>query len=227
MKLTSSPGVHVPWDEPEWFGGVFPIRVLAELERPVGDSFPDSNGRKGVRFGFNNTALQHIFEEIPPDVAERIAAVFEGHRVTGSTGVPFVSPVPPHGVVGPAPFDVDPDAIDRGLIAHYNTVETLAAWVGAKGWQPLLPAPGEPRYDLAWLSADVINVAEVKSTTDENREMQLRLGLGQVLRYRQSLSNRGRKVKAWLVAESVVADPSWSTTCSDVGVRLTWPEALR
>lgn len=43
-------------------------------------------------------------------------------------------------------------------------------------------------------------VAEVKSTTNENEEKQLRLGLGQVLRYHH-VSNQSRKTRAVLVAE--------------------------
>lgn len=72
-----------------------------------------------------------------------------------------------------------------------------------------------------------MNVAEVKSTTNSNREMQLRLGLGQVLRYRQRLAaDSGRQVMAWLVAEGPVEDQSWKQTCADVGASLAWPSAL-
>ncbi len=76
MRLTSSPGVLVPWDEPEWFGGVFPMRVVAETSPPVSDHFPNSNGRVGLRFGFNNPVLQHIFEEVNASIAVRVAAIF-------------------------------------------------------------------------------------------------------------------------------------------------------
>lgn len=76
MKLPGQPGVRIPWDDPDWFGGVIPMRVIAELHEPVGDRFPNENGRVGLRFGFNNTALQHIFEQIPPDVARRVTDIF-------------------------------------------------------------------------------------------------------------------------------------------------------
>jgi hypothetical protein len=226
MRFTSTPGVPIPWNHPETFGGIFPIRVVEELHKPERDDFSDE-GRIGRRFGFNNSALQHCLEKIEPDIAERIAAVFPSAAAPLGLGVPYhLTPTPALIALG-EPFDVDPDVVDRGLAAHHTTVEKLAEWVKARGWQPVLPAQGEPRYDLAWVSGNVINVAEVKSTTLANREMQLRLGLGQVLRYRQQLSGCGRKVKAWLVAENEVPDLTWETTCRDTGVRLTWPKRLQ
>jgi hypothetical protein len=201
MRLTTEPGVHVPWDEPGTFGGVVDIRVVTELATPIGDSFPNDNGRVGLRFGFNNTVLQHVFEQVSPEVGARIAAAIAAERFT-SLGVPFLSAPAPAPVSAAQPFDVDPDAVDRGLLAHHETLEALAAWVRGRGWEPRLPAGDEPPYDLAWQDDDgVVHVAEVKSTTEDNREKQLRLGLGQVLRYRHALAASGREVRAWLVAE--------------------------
>jgi len=65
-------------------------------------------------------------------------------------------------------------------------------------------------------------VAEVKSITPANEERQLRLGLGQVLRYRQVLTTRG-SVRPILAIERAPQDVSWSTLCSELGVRLVWP----
>ncbi|WP_448616211.1 hypothetical protein [Modestobacter sp. URMC 112] len=226
MRLTAEPGVPVPWDEPNLFGGVVDIRVVTELATPIGDSFPNANGRVGLRFGFNNTALQHVFEEVSPDVGARIQAAFRAQQ-TESLGVPFESGPAPGPVSAAQPFDVDPDAVDRGLLAHYRTLEALAEWVGARGWRPRLPARGEPLYDLSWQDDDeVVHVAEVKSTTEENREKQLRLGLGQVLRYRHALAASGREVQAWLVTEDPVRDDTWNPVCAAVGVRLTSPVEL-
>jgi hypothetical protein len=222
MVLADSPGVRIPWDDPAWFGGIFPMRVVAELTEPVSDHFPNANGRNGVRFHFNNTVLQHIFEQIGPDVAEGIVAIFSTNGEI-AFGVPYVTSPPPKGVALGQPFDVDPDTVDRALAAHHATLVALAAWVESQGWAPRLPASGEPLYDLAWVSSNIVNVAEVKSTTAANRESQLRLGLGQVLRYRQQLSGPGHDVTPWLVAENEVSDLSWGSTCADVGVRLFWP----
>ena len=44
---------------------------------------------------------------------------------------------------------------------------------------------------MAWQKDGTVFVAEVKSITAENEEHQLRVGLGQVLRYRQHLSALG------------------------------------
>jgi hypothetical protein len=66
-------------------------------------------------------------------------------------------------------------------------------------------------------------VAEVKSITSANEEHQLRLGLGQVLRYRHMLAADGRAVNAVLVPEREPSDPSWIHLCRAVGVTLAWP----
>jgi hypothetical protein len=222
-RLAGGSGVRVPWPDPEWFGAVIPIRVVAELAAPVGDTFPNENGRVGVRFGFNNTTLQHIFEEIPYAVAARVDSIFPDVHDASGFGTPYVTPPPPPAVEKPEPFEVDADLVDRALAAHYFTVERLATWVRAQGRQPLLPLPGEPQYDLAWWDGPLLNVAEVKSLTTGNEESQLRLGLGQVLRYRSALKDRAERARAWLVPERMPTDPSWTRTCSDVGVRLLVP----
>jgi hypothetical protein len=76
IRFTGAPGVVVPWPEPDAFAAVFRMGIVAELDEPVGDKFPRENGRVSRRFGFNNTALQHVFEEISSDVASRINAAF-------------------------------------------------------------------------------------------------------------------------------------------------------
>jgi diadenosine tetraphosphatase ApaH/serine/threonine PP2A family protein phosphatase len=76
IRFVGAPGVVVPWPDPDWFGGVFPMRIVAELDRPIGDDFPPENGRVSPKFGFNNTVLQHIFEEIPFAVSRRVADIF-------------------------------------------------------------------------------------------------------------------------------------------------------
>ena len=57
------------------------------------------------------------------------------------------------------------------------------------------PVGQEPQYDLSWETPDATMVAEVKSLTARNEERQLRLGLGQVLRYRHR-SRRPRDLVA-------------------------------
>jgi hypothetical protein len=197
-RPASSAGVSIPWPEPERFGGVIPIQLVAELQPPAGDDFGEP-GRVGAKFGFNNTVLQHSFEEVSQEVAKRIANVFPALAMP-SFAVPFVSSLPPVPISPAQPFDVDPDLIDRGLAAHHETVEKLAKWVEAHGLKPLLPTTGAPQFDLAWIDSEVLHVAEVKSLTDSNEESQLRLGLGQVLRYEYLLAKEGYEVEASLVS---------------------------
>lgn len=121
------------------------------------------------------------------------------------------------------PFSVDPDVIDRGRKGHAKTQNLLAQTVESAGHQPRRPAAGEPGFDLAWQAGSRIFVAEVKSLTTVNQERQLRLGLGQVLRYRQLLSRPERQVIAVLAVERKPDDPNWEKLCDQLGVRLVWP----
>jgi hypothetical protein len=110
------------------------------------------------------------------------------------------------------------------LQAHASTQEALAAAVRAAGKVPRSPVPGEPAFDLAWEDDGVICVAEVKSLSGTNDEKQLRLALGQVLRYAHLLRAKGRPVRCFIAVESRPADESWFDLCSELGVTLLWPE---
>jgi hypothetical protein len=105
------------------------------------------------------------------------------------------------------PFPTDPDVIERGTRSHARLQNQLAAEVADAGLVPLSPAAGDPRFDLAWRDWVDLHVAEVKSTTATNEEHQLRLGLGQLLRYRLALSIDGSAVRATLFVEQKPADP--------------------
>jgi hypothetical protein len=216
-------GTTVPWPNASDYAGVFPIRLVAELAIPEPDTFPGPE-RVGVRFGLQNMALIHGFRSITPDVAERRAAVLPASR--SNVGVPFVVPPSPTPVAAALPFDVDPDLVDRALGAHRDTLVRMSGWITKHGLESRLPATGEPLYDLAWIDGDVLNVAEIKSVTAVNEEQQLRLGLGQVLRYRSILAAARpdfAEVRAWLVPERTPSDSSWITTCATVGVELLVP----
>jgi hypothetical protein len=58
-----------------------------------------------------------------------------------------------------------------------------------------------------------------------NEEKQLRLGLGQVLRYADQLSHTGTVVPV-LVAERRPTDCSWEQLCERLGVILAWPDVF-
>ncbi len=118
-------------------------------------------------------------------------------------------------------FNVDPAIVERGLRGHCDTQNALAEALREAGLDPRSPLPPEPNFDLAWQTDVSVFVAEVKSITDQNEEEQLRLGLGQVLRYRQTLVSIGyRHVTAVLVAEHIPKDLTWRDLCSDLGVIL-------
>jgi hypothetical protein len=125
---------------------------------------------------------------------------------------------------GRDPFSVDPAAVERGLKGHADTQNTLAVALEAAGSEPRSPQPGDPNFDIAWERGGMVYVAEVKSVTSLNEERQLRLGLGQVLRYRDLLRAAGRTdVQAVLVTEREPRDASWKRLCSELGVALTHP----
>ena len=125
-------------------------------------------------------------------------------------------------------FAADPDALDRGTRAHATLQNTLAAAVSETGLEPRSPKESEPDYDLAWDQDGVGYVAEVKSTTRANEERQLRLGIGQLLRYRQLLlSERNQSVQGVLIVEHEPGDAGWQQLCRDLGLTLVWPAVMR
>lgn len=139
-----------------------------------------------------------------------------------SIGQPYVPVGKVPGSRRSDPFERDPDKIDRGNQAHADTQDELARFIQAQGMSPLRPDGTGPDFDLAWERGDTLFVAEVKSTTEENQEKQLRLGLGQVLRYRHLLQNIRPKVVGVLVAENAPHDETWLEACNQVGVTLVW-----
>ena len=106
----------------------------------------------------------------------------------------------------------DPDTSQRGLRAHNRTQNLLAQRLDASGFSPRSPRTGEPDFDLAWQDKDTVWVAEVKSTTEANEEHQLRLAIGQVIRYRQQLSEDGQDVRAMIATENAPFDETWIET---------------
>jgi len=95
-----------------------------------------------------------------------------------------------------------------GLRGHTDTQNELANVLSNAGIEPRRGLPSGPNFDLAWQKDGTVFVAEVKSATAENEEHQLRLGLGQVLRYRHCLAALGYdRVVAVLVPELSRATP--------------------
>lgn len=110
------------------------------------------------------------------------------------------------------PFAVDPALVERGLRGHAETQNGLARALRAAGIEPRSRLPYEPNFDISWKAGETIFVAEVKSITNDNEEEQLRLGLGQVLRYRHRLKELGHdRVVAVLVPERAPRDRGWTS----------------
>lgn len=95
--------------------------------------------------------------------------------------------------------------MDRGLRGHVHTQNALAAFVGNTVRTPRFD---EPQCDLAWRDGNVLYVAEVKSLTNINEERQLRLGLGQVLRYAHLLAGVAAEIRSVLAVEYQPTDDS-------------------
>ena len=125
---------------------------------------------------------------------------------------------------------VDLSALDRGSQAHEDVLAALLTH--------LAPTPvhriDRPQVDAAWIDVhdpSMLHIAEVKSLTDTNQGQQLRLGIGQLLDYRQQL-RRGpvadiAGVKAHLITESRPADERWIELAQAVDLNLTWAPGFK
>lgn len=125
------------------------------------------------------------------------------------------------------PFSVDPVQVERALKSHACSQNLLARLLLERGLTPRSPSIGEPNFDLAWDVGQKTYVAEIKSITARNEENQLRLGLGQVLRYRHVLGTGGREVTAVLCVERKPTDSNWTALCRSLGIDLIWPRVLQ
>jgi methylmalonyl-CoA mutase cobalamin-binding subunit len=124
-----------------------------------------------------------------------------------------------------APPSKDPDSIGRGLTAHNRTQNVIAEILRKIGIEPLSPGRDEPEYDIAWKIGETFHVCEVKSITALNEERQLRMAVGQVIRYRQKLAACGHEpIQAVVAAERCPNDRSWVDLCEKEGILLIWPE---
>jgi hypothetical protein len=120
-------------------------------------------------------------------------------------------------------YERDPNLLDRATKAHGKTQDALAEAVRAAGLRPLSPAAGDPDFDIAWRQADVTVVAEVKSLTPANEERQLRMALGQILRY-AFLLRGDQPVHRVIATERPPDDRTWERLCEALDIRLVWPK---
>jgi predicted RNA-binding protein with PUA-like domain len=125
--------------------------------------------------------------------------------------------------LAPAAAPADPDAIGHGLRTHRRLQNQLSRLVQAAGHAPLRPSAIDPDFDLAWETPLATVVVEVKSCTKANEVRQLRMGIGQVLDYEDTLRARGRAVQPVLYLERAPSDARWVQLAERHNVRLVWP----
>lgn len=194
-----------------WWGGwqLRPMQpYLNKLPAELVDRFPQLAGAAAL------TSLP-LAEPSAPRTAPGLGAAYREARVSPSPN-------------GREPFTVDPALVERGLRGHADTQNELALVLRNAGIEPRSRRPHEPNFDLAWEAHGTVFVAEVKSITDDNEEEQLRLGLGQILRYRHHLERLGHKrVVAVLVPERAPRDTSWGELCRELQVALIGREELQ
>lgn len=120
----------------------------------------------------------------------------------------------------PTELLLDWEALDAATQEHADLQNSLAERLRTAGLEPMSPLPGGPRFDIAWRDYDgSLFVCEVKSSTEVNRDQQLRLGLGQVLEYRFRLQRElSEPVKA--VVAITEGGPMARGVCGAAGVRL-------
>lgn len=118
----------------------------------------------------------------------------------------------------------DPAERDRATQVHKSLENWLMTKLRELAIEPLDPA-GDPFFDLAWRLPDALWVCEVKSSAN-HEEQQLRLGLGQVLRYSHLLADAPPRLptRAALLIEHAPSDARWLALCTDLGVLLFWPD---
>jgi len=234
--------------------GLWEVRSSGELPSRRSNTDPSAgvlraaNARGGLPVDFDgllrrrpellDRAVEAVLEQLPPAVrAVALAgAGWEGatwptaavtEQLDTELGVAYRPEDESIRVAEAAPARRDPDKVGRGLQAHRRTQRCLAEALTRAGLQPRSPARYRgPQYDLAWQTAEAVFVAEVKSLPQVHEEPQLRLGLGQVLRYRQQLASCDRPMVAVLMVEHEPKDSTWTDVCASTGVRLWWPACL-
>ena len=163
-------------------------------------------------------------EDDPAFVARQMRMVRLAWEPPDPFGGPF-RPLPGRGPANP-PMElrIDLDALERGTQRHEATRRALADFIAANGGEPREPGTAA-LFDLGWRDQHgAIWIAEVKSLAHTSESQQLRLGLGQVLDYRQAIATPEMTVRAALVVEQEPSDLRWVEVCSAVGVVLAWPD---
>lgn len=111
-------------------------------------------------------------------------------------------------------------ALERAVRSHaliQNSVAQAGTSAGFSAWRP---TPAGPTFDVALSRSEGhVFVVEVKSATRANLEFQLRIGLGQVLRYAHQLRSDAYTVLP-VIAIELRPDDSWVSLLQNLGVGL-------
>lgn len=112
------------------------------------------------------------------------------------------------------------EQLQQAVQSHRRIQNAVAAELVLAGVAPLSPGVTGPRFDVAFRAPDgAFVVVEVKSCTDANRESQLRMGLGQVLRYAHELHAQHQVVRPVLAIE-LEPPLGWTDLLNSLGVVL-------
>lgn len=125
----------------------------------------------------------------------------------------------------PSLLAMDLSALERGSQAHEDLLAALITHLAPTPVQRI----DRPQVDAAWIDvcdASTLHIAEVKSLTDTNQIQQLRLGVGQLLDYRQQLIRSPvagiANVKVHLITETRPADDRWIELAQAADLNLSW-----
>jgi hypothetical protein len=109
-------------------------------------------------------------------------------------------------------------ALEKAIRNHAKLQNLLADILKAEGRKPLSPGQTDAKFDLAFEDNNgALVVAEIKSCTEANLEGQLRLGVGQLLRYAHQLRQKHVHVRPVLVTQ-LEPPEDWKSLLSDLGV---------
>lgn len=107
--------------------------------------------------------------------------------------------------------------LEKAVRNHSKLQNLLANALKASGRTPLSPGSTEAKFDIAFQDKTDLVVAEIKSCTTDNLEGQLRLGLGQLLRYTHQLRQEHAKVRPVLVTQ-LEPPADWKALLAELGV---------
>ena len=117
----------------------------------------------------------------------------------------------------------DLDALERRTSEHHQLQQRAVDWLSGHGWTVGLAPRGTVLADLMaerdgrWLVVEIKTLAPDRPTLIRQ---QLRLGLGQVLEYRERLRAVYADTDAMLLLSAPPEDPTWERVAAGAGVTL-------